>query len=141
MTEEEFTSITPSSNEVPPDPESPEDPGNLQSSEDLDEDRLDADPLEEGVEPPEQWSPASARGVTPSVEHEGETLDERLAEERADFADSNADADEERPLAATPIDELDGSIDERAEEVTGRQPDQTLEGGSPEGPDREEHTG
>jgi hypothetical protein len=49
------------------------------AAEDLDEDRLQADPLEAGMDPPEHWSPA--------IDHddaEPAGLDERLREEEPD---------------------------------------------------------
>jgi hypothetical protein len=51
------------------------DPENHSAAEDLDEDRLRLDPLEEGMDPPEHWSPAM---------EEHDSLDERLAEEEPD---------------------------------------------------------
>lgn len=57
-------------------------------AEDLDEDRLQLDPLEEGMDPPEGWSAADRTGVTAREQREGETLDERLAEEEPDFGDT-----------------------------------------------------
>ena len=60
------------------------DPAALNSSEDLDEDRLRVDPLEEGVEPPERYTHSDRFGTTPNEEHEGESLDGRLRQERAD---------------------------------------------------------
>lgn len=59
-------------------------PEAFQESEQLDEDNLDADPLEEGAEPPEAWAVGDEYGVTPSEERRGETLDQRLAQERED---------------------------------------------------------
>lgn len=73
---------TPTPNETEPD--EPEDPANLQSAEDLDEDELGTDPLERGVEPPEGWSRTSQERPTPREQREGSSLDERLAEERPD---------------------------------------------------------
>jgi hypothetical protein len=55
------------------------DPEGHNAAEDLDEDRLRLDPLEEGMDPPERWSPA--------IDHddaEHRDLDERLAEEQPD---------------------------------------------------------
>ncbi|GAA2354376.1 hypothetical protein GCM10009854_35560 [Saccharopolyspora halophila] len=72
---------TPAPNETEPDPDAPEDPANLQSAEGLDEDELGTDPLERGVEPPEGWSTTAEERPTPREQREGETLDERLAEE------------------------------------------------------------
>jgi protease I len=61
----------------PPDPD-------LTTSEQLDEDELGVDPLERGVEPPEGWAGVDRFGTTPREEREGETLDQRLAEEEPD---------------------------------------------------------
>lgn len=52
------------------------DPEGHNAAEDLDEDRLRLDPLEEGMDPPERWSPA--------MDGEHDTLDERLREEQPD---------------------------------------------------------
>lgn len=76
---------TPPPNETEPD--EPEDPANLQSAADLDEDELGTDPLERGVEPPEGWSQTARERPTPREQREGGSLDERLAEERPDDAD------------------------------------------------------
>lgn len=59
-------------------------PEAFQESEQLDEDTLDADPLEEGRDPPEGWTVGDEYGVTPSEERAGESLDRRLAQERED---------------------------------------------------------
>lgn len=53
----------------------------LDEIEQLDEDELGVDPLERGVEPPEHWSAADRHGTTPRELREGETLDQRLAQE------------------------------------------------------------
>ncbi|GAB3008535.1 hypothetical protein [Saccharothrix stipae] len=53
----------------------------LDEIEQLDEDELGVDPLEEGVDPPEHWSGADRHGTTPREQREGETLDQRLAQE------------------------------------------------------------
>ncbi|MEU6152665.1 hypothetical protein ABZ816_21960 [Actinosynnema sp. NPDC047251] len=50
----------------------------LDEIEQLDEDELDADPLE--YEPPDHWTAADGR-TTAREQREGETLDERLAQE------------------------------------------------------------
>lgn len=102
---------TPTSDEVQPDPQEPTDPAELQSAGDLDEDELDADPLEEGVEPPEHWSAVAAGRPTPGEEHAGSTVEERLGEEAPDFG-SGGDG---RPLAETRVHELDETVDEQAE--------------------------
>lgn len=82
------------------------DPAALSSSEDLDEDRLRVDPLEEGVEPPEHYTHSDRFGTTPNEEHDGESLDERLREERPDVQPEDV---AERPRTD---DELDASIDD-----------------------------
>ncbi|MFF5991583.1 hypothetical protein [Prauserella flavalba] len=92
------------------------DPAALNSAEDLDEDRLKVDPLEEGVEPPERWSEANRSGTTPFEQQQGESLDERLSEERPDVGENEPPVPE-RPVAATPATELDDSIDHVAEDV------------------------
>lgn len=60
------------------------DPATLNSAEELDEDELDKDPMEEGVEPPEHWSVAESYGTTPYEQEQGEDLDRKLAAERPD---------------------------------------------------------
>jgi hypothetical protein len=60
------------------------DPAALNSAEDLDEDRLGADPLEEGAEPPEGWSAGERYGNTPYEQSAGEDLDRKVAAERPD---------------------------------------------------------
>lgn len=105
-----FDAEAPSANEVEPDPQAPEDPADLQSAGDLDEDELAVDPLEEGVEPPERWSSVAVERPTPREERAGESLDERLTEERPDIDTSEA----RQPLTETRVHELDESVDERA---------------------------
>ncbi|HKS43543.1 MAG TPA: hypothetical protein VJT49_00240 [Amycolatopsis sp.] len=85
------------------------DPAALSSSEDLDEDRLRVDPLEEGVEPPERYAHSDRFGTTPGEEHEGESLGDRLRQEQPDVQPDDVP---ERPVAATPADELDETIDD-----------------------------
>ncbi|WP_228814193.1 hypothetical protein [Nocardia flavorosea] len=55
------------------------------TEEQLDEDELAADPLEEGMDPPDDWSAADRYATTPREQREGESLDERLAEEQPDI--------------------------------------------------------
>lgn len=76
------------------------DPAALNSAEDLDEDRLRVDPLEQGIEPPERWSGANRFGTTPREESEGQSLDQRLAEEEPDIDDGLGGADYETPYEA-----------------------------------------
>jgi len=61
-----------------------QDPAALNSAEDLDEDRIDADPLEDGMDPPEGWSAADRYGTTPFEQAQGEGLDRKVAAERPD---------------------------------------------------------
>jgi hypothetical protein len=60
------------------------DPAALSAAEDLDEDRLSADPLEQGMDPPEHWSGVTKYGMTPWEQAHPRPLGERLAEERPD---------------------------------------------------------
>jgi hypothetical protein len=57
-----------------------EDPA-LDGGTELGDDRGLADPLEEGYSPPEKWSPAEGYGNTPLEEEQGETLEQRMAQE------------------------------------------------------------
>lgn len=79
------------------------DPEGHNAAEDLDEDRLRLDPLEEGMDPPEHWSPAM---------EEHDTLDDRLREERRDRRPGPRDdvdrLDEEGDLSGRPTD--DGQV-------------------------------
>ncbi|MGI5219507.1 hypothetical protein [Nocardia sp. CA-290969] len=56
------------------------------TEEQLDEDELAADPLEEGMDPPDDWSAADRYATSPREQRAGESLDERLAEEQPDIA-------------------------------------------------------
>ncbi|MPY77319.1 MAG: hypothetical protein GEV04_02270 [Actinophytocola sp.] len=87
------------------------DPAALNSSEDLDEDRLKVDPLETGVEPPERWSAAERHGRTPFEEEQGESLDERVRQEQPD---TEVAEPPDPPISATPASELDASMDDPA---------------------------
>jgi hypothetical protein len=60
------------------------DPAALNSAEGLDEDNLQVDPLEEGMDPPEHWVAANRWGTTPFEQSQGESLDRRLAQEEPD---------------------------------------------------------
>ncbi|HWG26160.1 DUF5709 domain-containing protein [Actinospica sp.] len=60
----------------------PEDEGVLQPADTLETDDLSEDPLDTGISPPERH-PASERfGVTEAEQRQGESLDQRLAQER-----------------------------------------------------------
>lgn len=69
--------------EMPPD-QVERDGAALSGAEDLDEDQLQVDPLEKGVEPPEGWSGVDKHGMTAAEQAEERPLDERLAEEEPD---------------------------------------------------------
>jgi hypothetical protein len=71
--------------------------------EDVDEDRLGLDPLEEGMDPPEDWVGADQFGISAEEQREGETLDQRLAQEVDDVT-----VDPDREAA----DEAGGSVAE-----------------------------
>jgi hypothetical protein len=60
----------------------------LSASQSLDEDNLGEDPLEKGIEPPEQWAAADGFGTTASEQRAGETLDQRLAQEQPDVGEA-----------------------------------------------------
>jgi galactose mutarotase-like enzyme len=49
------------------------------------EDRGVADVLDEGISPPEKWSPAQKFGNTAEEMRDGETLEQRLAQEEPDI--------------------------------------------------------
>jgi hypothetical protein len=96
----------------------------LQPDDTLDERGVD-DVLDEGMSPPERPSPAVAHGVTPAEDAEGESLDERLAQEEPDptaEVDHTTEAQEAELLAADengdPSDGLEIG-DERTGRLTG----------------------
>jgi hypothetical protein len=51
------------------------------------------DPLDRGVVPPERWSAAMRYGTTAEEQEEGESLDDRLAEEEPDSLGADDDPD------------------------------------------------
>lgn len=55
------------------------------TEEQLDEDELATDPLEAGMDPPDDWSAADRYATTPREQRAGESLDDRLAEEQPDI--------------------------------------------------------
>lgn len=82
----------------------------------MDEDRMDADPLEDGMDAPEGYSRDVRLGGTRQWETAEPSIDYRLPQEEPD---ATAEEPPERPLAATPIDDLDESIDDPANAVDG----------------------
>ena len=81
----------------------------------LDEDRLGADPLEDGMDTAEGYSRDVRLGGTASYE-QTDTLDERLPQEEPDIVTTDEPG---RPIAATPAMELDESVDDPEHAVDG----------------------
>ncbi|MCE7011414.1 hypothetical protein LWC34_52685 [Kibdelosporangium philippinense] len=98
----------------------------LSSAEDLDEDRLRADPLEAGMDPPEHWSGADKYGTTPYEQSHPRPVGERLKEEQPDVTEHPSSLDEKIEREATErgqsADDAGGSM--AAEERTPQQPPQ-----------------
>jgi hypothetical protein len=94
------------------------DPAALNSAEDLDEDRLRADPLEAAMDPPERWSGADKYGTTPYEQAHPRPLDDRLAEEEPDTARDPVAAEEaaEAVQRGQSADEAGGSAGSAARE-------------------------
>jgi len=84
------------------------DPADHRAAEELDEDSLRVDPIERGIEPPEHWT-----GAVPAEAVNGDDLSRKLAAERPDVLPEVAG----RPVADTPVDELDETIDDLDEPV------------------------
>jgi hypothetical protein len=74
----------------------------------LDEDRIDADPLEEGMDTAEGYSRDMRLGGAADAEDQ-DSLAYRIPQEEPDVA---AEEQPARPVAATPAMELDESVDE-----------------------------
>ncbi|MBD8870163.1 DUF5709 domain-containing protein [Nocardioides donggukensis] len=95
----------------------------LQPQDTLDDRGVD-DVLDEGISPPEKPRGVDAVGVTDREQIEGETIDDRLAQEQPEvWEDAEAEADAEI---------LDGDVDgEVGAERSGRlvAPDEGLDGG------------
>jgi hypothetical protein len=81
----------------------------LAQSETLDEENMGVDPLESGMDPAEDWSAANRYGTTAIEQATDRPLAERLAEERPDISIEPAP---DRPMALTPLEELNESIDD-----------------------------
>ena len=71
-----------------------EDDGVLDASDTLDDDAV-ADPLDVGIAPADRWSGANRFGTTAAEQRQGESLDQRLAEEEPDVSLSEDDDDED----------------------------------------------
>jgi hypothetical protein len=81
----------------------------LTRSETLDEDDMGVDPLEDGWDPAENWSAADRYGTTATEQATERPLGERLDEERPDV---DIDPVPDRPVAVTPLEKLDESVDD-----------------------------
>ena len=92
----------------------------LSPSEGLDADEVRNDDGDEVVDPPEDWSAADKFGTTQREEQEGESLDERLAEEEPDVEPAEP---LDKPVAATPEDELTEDVDEVVDDATTGSPE------------------
>ena len=71
----------------------------LNASESTDSDEVRNDDGDIVVDPPDDWSEADKFGMTAREEREGESLDDRLAEEEPDVLDE-VGVDQERPARA-----------------------------------------
>ncbi len=78
----------------------------LSSAEELDEDRLQVDPLEAGMDPPERWSGVDKYGMTPYEEAHPRPLADRLAEEQPEA--EPAPPSEDEPEGGETVEELAG---------------------------------
>ncbi|MEO7126068.1 MAG: hypothetical protein ABI382_06780 [Nakamurella sp.] len=91
----------------------PGDDGVLDDSDTLASDDMTRDRLDAGIDPPDHGTVAEGWGNTPAEEREGESLDQRLAEEEPEQCSdlpSILDADEEAgqlvadgPVGASPV--------------------------------------
>ncbi len=101
----------------------------LNASEGTDSDELRNDDGDIVVDPPEDWSEANRFGITAREEREGESLDDRLAEEEPDVsADAalGAGASDDRGPGRAHLGQIDGTpedgdslydvVDEQAEQ-------------------------
>lgn len=86
--------------------------GSAVGAEDLDEDRMQVDPLEEGMDPPEGWSAADRYGINAREQREGESLDQRLSQEHPESDPHSVEAAD----GARPVD-AEGSADTAVGEV------------------------
>lgn len=103
----------------------------------LDEDRLGTDPLEDGMDTAEDYSRQVKVGGTLEAE-EQDTLAYRLPQEEPDPVQEEIDEVPGRPVAATPIDDLDESVDEpdpALDGVTSRSEDALAPDGATEAED------
>jgi uncharacterized protein DUF5709 len=71
-----------------------EDEGVLDASDTLDDDAV-ADPLDVGIAAPDRWTGANRFGTTAAEQRDGESLDQRLAEEEPDVSGDDGEDDED----------------------------------------------
>jgi hypothetical protein len=84
----------------------------LQPGDTLDERGVD-DILDEGYSPPEKWSVLERFGNTAEEEREGESLDQKLAEEEPDPNLAYPDDEDDEPGGPVSDLDLDSSIDDQ----------------------------
>ncbi len=80
----------------------------LTQSETLDEDDMGVDPLEGGMDPADDWTAANRYGTTANEQATDRPLTERLDEEAPEVT---LEPPFTRPVAMTPVEELDESVD------------------------------
>lgn len=88
-------------------------------SEDVDEERIGLDPLEEGMDPPERWIGSDSFGVTAEEQLDGETLDERLAQETSDIEPDDLEATGEQSTEINEVGPQPNQFREAADEAGG----------------------
>lgn len=81
----------------------------LDASTSTDSDELGERVGDDGYDAPDGWAGADRTGTTAEEERAGETLDEKLAEERPEVPLDDAP---DRPVANTPVDALDETVDD-----------------------------
>jgi hypothetical protein len=72
----------------------PENDGVLEPADDLTTDDYEDDPLDTGIEPPDQYGASGWYGVTAAEARQGETLDQHLAEEEPETDAEDEESDE-----------------------------------------------
>ncbi len=83
--------------------------GTLNQSEGTDSDEVHNDDGDIVVDPPEGWSEANRFGMTAREEREGESLDDRLAEERPDVSGAAAGPVADEPPGRAHRGQVDGA--------------------------------
>ena len=95
----------------------------LDAEESLDSDEIGERAGDDGVDAPDGWAGATKFGTTAQEQAQGETLDQKLAEERPD-----APYEEDVPLpgAATPDSQLTESVDQAVDDEEPAEGDETI---------------